>query len=65
MIVSGDAIEGTITPRLLKRARPGLMTDRLAHELPTIAEFAEAIAGAAADPDLPTGHTLFVGFTDY
>ena len=66
VVVSGDMIEGTITPRLLERKNPGLMELRRgdATSLPTIDDFAEAIALAAWDPKIPNGHTIFVGSTD-
>lgn len=67
VVVSGDMIEGTITPRLLERKNPGLMELRRseATSLPTIDDFAEAIARAASDPKIPSGQTIFVGSTDY
>lgn len=67
VIVSGDVIEGTITPRLLERMNPGLMANRPADatRLPTVEEFADVIALAASDSSLPSGHTLFVGSTDH
>ncbi|MGH9585245.1 MAG: SDR family oxidoreductase [Bryobacteraceae bacterium] len=67
IVVSGDVIEGTITPRLLERKNPGLIEHRRneASKLPTVDEFAEAIALAASDRTLPSGHTIFVGSTDY
>jgi len=66
VVVSGDVIEGTITPRLLERKNPGLIEHRRlqANKLPTVDDFAEAIATAAADKHLPSGHTVFVGPTD-
>jgi NAD(P)-dependent dehydrogenase (short-subunit alcohol dehydrogenase family) len=66
VVVSGDVIEGTITPRLLERKNQGLIEHRRlqANKLPTVDEFAEAIANAAADKHLPSGHTVFVGPTD-
>ncbi len=64
VVVSGDAIEGTITPRLLNRMSPGLMQNRQT-ALPSIDEFASAICAAAQDANLPSGHTIFVGSTDY
>ncbi len=65
-VVSGDAIEGTITPRLLERSNPDFARALKASEdkLPTVEEFAEAISEAAADPSLPNGHTIFVGSID-
>ena len=67
VVVSGDVIEGTITPRLLERKNPGLIENRRlqAHKLPTIEEFADAIVDAATDRSLPPGHTILVGSTDY
>lgn len=67
VVISGDIIEGTITPRLLERKNPGLIEYRRlqAEKLPTIDEFAEAIATAAADKSLPSGHTIFVGPSDH
>jgi 3-oxoacyl-[acyl-carrier protein] reductase len=65
-IVSGDMIEGTITPKLLERSQPGTLAARRkqAGELPTIEEFARAIVDAAADASLPSGHTILIGSTD-
>lgn len=65
VVVSGDVIEGTITPRLLERSNPGLMGARRNETgaLPTVAEFAEVIARSAFDGDIATGHTIFVGST--
>lgn len=67
VVISGDIIEGTITPRLLERKSPGLIEQRRlqANNLPTVDEFADAIAAASADENLPSGHTIFVGPTDY
>jgi NAD(P)-dependent dehydrogenase (short-subunit alcohol dehydrogenase family) len=67
VVVSGDLIEGTITPRLLQRQMPGLIESRRleAGGLPTVDNFAAAIVEAAIDPALPTGHTVYVGSTDY
>lgn len=66
VVVSGDLIDGTITPRLLERAQPGLIETRRrqATRLPTVKEFAQAVAAAALDESLQTGHTVFVGSTD-
>ena len=65
-IVSGDLIEGTITPKLLERTTRGLIASRRAQAgaLPTVAEFAAAIADAAADHAAANGHVSFVGPTD-
>jgi NAD(P)-dependent dehydrogenase (short-subunit alcohol dehydrogenase family) len=63
-IVSGDMIEGTITPRLLERMDRGTTQARRdrAGPLPTVAEFAKAIADAATEQQL-SGDTIFVGST--
>lgn len=66
VVVSGDAIEGTITLRLLARMSPGAMEERNGENaLPTVDEFACAIAEAAIDFTLPNGHTVFVGSTEW
>ena len=66
IIVSGDMIEGTITPKLLNRANRGLIEFRReqAGRLPTVEEFGRAIAEATADSRLQSGETVFVGGTD-
>ena len=63
VVVSGDLIEGTITPKLLGRANPGLIEARREQTggLPTTEEFATAIADAAGDSGLESGDTVFVG----
>jgi 3-oxoacyl-[acyl-carrier protein] reductase len=65
-IVSGDMIDGTITPKLLERVQPGLIAGRRRQigALPTVDDFAAAIVDAAADPRLPNGQIIFVGSTD-
>jgi hypothetical protein len=65
-IVSGDMIDGTITPKLLGRVQPGFIAARRAQvgALPTVREFARAIVRAAADSGSPNGHVSFVGSTD-
>lgn len=67
VVVSGDLIEGSITPRLMERQAPGLIDARRdeAGGLPTVEEFAEAIADAAVDDALATGDTVFVGSTEW
>lgn len=63
LVVTGDLIEGTITPKLLERAAPGLTKSRQASvgALPTAQEMGEVIAVAASDPTLPSGHTVVIG----
>jgi 3-oxoacyl-[acyl-carrier protein] reductase len=67
VVVSGDLIEGTITPRLMQRSRPGLIEARRtqAGTLPTVDEFASAIVLAATQPHVSTGETIFVGAVDW
>ena len=66
VVVSGDLIEGTITPKLLQRTNPGLIEARreAVGSLPTTEAFAEAIADAAADTKLKSGATVYVGSVD-
>jgi NAD(P)-dependent dehydrogenase (short-subunit alcohol dehydrogenase family) len=63
-VVSGDMIEGTITPRLLERMDRGTTQARRDQvgSLPTVAEFARAIADAATAVT-SSGNTIFVGST--
>jgi hypothetical protein len=65
-VVSGDMIEGTITPKLLERTQRGLIEARRgqAGTLPTVREFADAIIDATADANRPNGGTAFVGAID-
>lgn len=65
IVVSGDLIEGTITPKLLERMRPGVIAQRRteAGSLPTTESFARAIVDAAI-ADRPSGATVYVGSTD-
>lgn len=67
VVVSGDAIEGTITPRLLERKSRGQFDPSPAEKriLPTVDEFAEAIAQATVDRNLENGQTIFVGSTEF
>jgi NAD(P)-dependent dehydrogenase (short-subunit alcohol dehydrogenase family) len=67
LVVSGDLIAGTITPKLLERAAPGLTAQRRDSmgELTTADEMGQAIADAATNPSLPTGSTIVVGESFY
>lgn len=67
VVVSGDLIEGTITPKLMQRQNPGLIESRRQQvgSLPSVEEFARAIVNAAADTRLESGATIFVGSTDF
>jgi NAD(P)-dependent dehydrogenase (short-subunit alcohol dehydrogenase family) len=61
--VTGDVIEGTVTPRLLERVTPGLTAQRRESvgDLPTVEEMGEAIAATAADATLSSGSMVVVG----
>jgi 3-oxoacyl-[acyl-carrier protein] reductase len=65
VVVSGDLIEGTITPKLLQRQSPGLIEERRreAGSLPDVEEFAAAIVDAASSVH-KSGTTLYVGSTE-
>jgi 3-oxoacyl-[acyl-carrier protein] reductase len=67
VVVSGDLIEGTITPKLMERSQPGFINERReqAGSLPTVADFAGAIVDACKDSSLKTGETIFVGNTEW
>jgi len=66
VVVSGDMIEGTITPKLMERANRGTIETRRqqAGTLPTVEEFAAAIVNAASDENMKSGHVVFVGHID-
>jgi hypothetical protein len=51
--------------RLLERKNPGSINDHSGRELPTVDEFAEAIARAAVNEGMVSGETLYVGSTEY
>ena len=67
VVVSGDVIEGTITPKLMERQSPGLLAARRQQvgRLPTVDDFARAVADAAEDAELRSGATVFVGSTEW
>jgi 3-oxoacyl-[acyl-carrier protein] reductase len=67
IVVSGDLIEGTVTPKLMNRNTPGLIEARRSEvgSLPTIDEFADAIVDAVVNKELETGMTIFVGSTEW
>ena len=66
VVVSGDMIEGTITPKLLERANRGTIETRReqAGQLPDVEEFARAIVAASTDENLASGATVYVGNVD-
>lgn len=66
VVVSGDMIEGTITPKLLERAQRGTIETRREQvgKLPDVAEFARAIVVAATNENLASGATIYVGNVD-
>lgn len=64
-VVSGDMIDGTIIVRLLQRRDPDAVKARRAHgPLPTLDEFAAAIAAAALNAG-SAEDTIYVGGCDY
>lgn len=67
LVVSGDLIEGTITPKLMQRQNPGFIESRRQQTgfLPSVEDFARAIVDAAANTQLESGATLFVGSTEW
>lgn len=65
VVVSGDMIEGTFVVRLLERSNPDAVERRrAAGPLPTIEQFADAIADAVDAPGID-GHTVYVGGSDF
>jgi 3-oxoacyl-[acyl-carrier protein] reductase len=66
VVVSGDMIEDSLMVRLFERRDPEAIAARRAASggLPMVAEFAEAIVGAAREPHR-SGDTLYVGGPDY
>ncbi|GAB2706837.1 SDR family oxidoreductase [Nocardia thraciensis] len=64
-VVSGDMVDGTIIVRLLQRRDPEAVAARAEHgPLPTVEEFATAVADATSTP-AENGHTVYVGGADY
>ncbi|MER7449810.1 SDR family oxidoreductase [Nocardia beijingensis] len=64
-VVSGDMIDGTIIVQLLERRNPDAVAARREHgTLPTVTEFATAVADATTAPADP-GHTTYIGGLDY
>lgn len=63
LIVTGDLIEGTITPKLLERTAPGLIVQTRSSmgKLPTAAEMGKLIAASATDTTLLNGSTIVIG----
>jgi hypothetical protein len=63
IVVTGDLVDGTVTPKLLERVSRGLAQRRRNEvgALPTVEDMAEAIVGAALDKGLASGHTVVVG----
>ena len=63
LVVTGDLVEGTITPRLLERNAPGLIERRRTTQgaLPTARDMGRAIAQAALNPAHASGATIVIG----
>ncbi|HEV2529900.1 MAG TPA: SDR family oxidoreductase [Thermomicrobiales bacterium] len=62
-VVTGDLIEGTITPKLLERAMPGMTADAKsrAGNLPTTEDMGAAITRAVTEKSLANGETIVIG----
>jgi 3-oxoacyl-[acyl-carrier protein] reductase len=67
VVVSGDLIEGTITPKLLERQSRGLIEKRrqAVGALPGVEEFAAAIVQAGISESYSTGDTIYIGSIDW
>jgi 3-oxoacyl-[acyl-carrier protein] reductase len=67
VVVSGDLIEGTITPKLLERQSRGLIEKRrqAVGSLPSVEEFAAAIVQAGMSESYSSGDTIYIGSTDW
>lgn len=67
VVVSGDLIEGTITPKLMERSNRGFINERRqqAGSLPSVEDFARAIADTCVNSSLKSGATVFVGSTEW
>jgi NAD(P)-dependent dehydrogenase (short-subunit alcohol dehydrogenase family) len=62
LVVTGDLVDGTITPKLLERKAPRLTGERRRlGKLPTADEMGEVIAATATDSTLLSGTTVVVG----
>jgi hypothetical protein len=63
IVMTGSLIEGTIAPKLLERAAPGLFDQQrtITGTLLTVAEMGREIALAAIKTDLPNSSTVVVG----
>jgi 3-oxoacyl-[acyl-carrier protein] reductase len=66
VVVSGDLIEGTITPKLLERQSRGLIEKRrqAVGALPGVEGFAAAIVQAGISETYSSGETVYVGSTE-
>jgi 3-oxoacyl-[acyl-carrier protein] reductase len=67
VVVSGDLIEGTITPKLLERQSRGLIEKRrqAVGALPGVEEFAAAIVQAGVSESYSSGDTIYIGSIDW
>jgi NAD(P)-dependent dehydrogenase (short-subunit alcohol dehydrogenase family) len=63
LVVTGDLVEGTVTPKLLERVSRGVRDQhrQVMESLPTATDMGEAIAAAVVNHELPSGHTVVVG----
>lgn len=67
VVVSGDLIEGTITPKLLERQSRGLIERRrqAVGALPGVEEFAAAIVQAGTSESYSSGETIYIGSIEW
>lgn len=63
IVVTGDIVEGTVTPKLLERYGRGVIESRreVGGALPTAGDMARAIVDAIENLSLPSGFTTVVG----
>ena len=61
--ISGDMVEGTITPKLLERAQPGTLKGRseMGTPIPTVHDMAAAVVKACGDDKMEQGEVIYVG----
>ena len=66
LVVTGDLIEGTVTPQLLERVAPDLIEKRRARlgRLPTASEMGQKVAQSVTNTTLVSGATVIVGGND-
>ncbi len=65
LVVTGDLVEGTVTPKLLARVSRGVPGEQrqVMGSPVTATDMGEAIAATVVNRELPSGHTVVVGRT--